>query len=329
MADEQEPEERDEAPDDEARASDPPAAKAAEAKPAAKPAGAKPSGAKPATKPRRVSATKPAEGPTDPKLKLDVRELSHTYVTANSEKIPAIENVNFTVADKPGTGEIVVFLGPSGCGKSSILKCVAGLVDPTRGEVYAKGKRVEGTSRDRGMVFQQYTSFAWLTVLKNVEYGLRLNGVPRKHRAVMARKVLEQVGLKGFENKYPKELSGGMKQRVAIARTLVNGPDLVLMDEPFGALDPQTRWEMQSLLLDISREADNTILFVTHDVAEAVYLADTIYILSDRPATILHKMTLPDFGERDLALKQSHQFRDIENDVLDLLHGQEGEIIIG
>src|SRR5690606_9849247 len=120
-----------------------------------------------------------------------------------------------------------------------------------------------------------------------------------------------------------------MKQRVAIARTLVNGPDLILMDEPFGALDPQTRWGMQSLLLDISRQTDNTTLFVTHDVAEAVYLADTIYVLSQRPATILHRMDVPQFAQRDLALKQSHQFRDIENEVLDLLHGQEGELVVG
>ena len=261
--------------------------------------------------------------------KLRVEDLSHTYITAKNEKVPAIKDVSFVVEDQPGKGEIVVFLGPSGCGKSSILKCVAGLVDPTKGRIFAKGRPVEGTSRDRGMVFQQYTSFAWLTVQKNVEYGLRLNGVPGKDRAKMARRVLEQVGLKGFESKYPKELSGGMKQRVAIARTLVNGPDLVLMDEPFGALDPQTRWGMQSLLLDISEEADNTILFVTHDVAEAVYLADTIYILSHRPATILHKKALPHWGERDLALKQSLQFREIENEVLDLLHGQEGELVIG
>lgn len=261
--------------------------------------------------------------------KLVVRDLTHTYLTANNEKVPAIKDVTFTVVDKPGKGEVVVFLGPSGCGKSSILKCVAGLVKPTRGTILSKGRPVEGTSRDRGMVFQQYTSFAWLTVQKNVEYGLRLNGVPSGDRAKMARRVLEQVGLKGFENKYPKELSGGMKQRVAIARTLVNGPDLVLMDEPFGALDPQTRWDMQSLLLDISDEADNTILFVTHDVAEAVYLADTIYILSHRPATILHRMTLPHWGERDLALKQSAKFREIENNVLDLLHGQEGDLRLG
>ena len=261
--------------------------------------------------------------------KLRVEHLTHVYLTANDEKVPAIKDVSFTIEDKPGVGEIVVFLGPSGCGKSSILKCVAGLVEPTKGEIFAQGKKISGTSRDRGMVFQQYTSFAWLTVLENVEYGLRLNGVPKKDRVKMARRSLEQVGLAGFETKYPKELSGGMKQRVAIARTLVNGPDLVLMDEPFGALDPQTRWGMQSLLLDISLKADNTTLFVTHDVAEAVYLADTIYVLSHRPATILHKKTLPQFGTRDLALKQSAEFRDIENEVLDLLHGQEGDLILG
>jgi ABC-type nitrate/sulfonate/bicarbonate transport system ATPase subunit len=261
--------------------------------------------------------------------KLEVKNLWVTYLTANGDQVPAAKDVSFTIEDKPGCGEIVVFLGPSGCGKSTILKCVAGLLEPTKGEVLAQGKKVEGTSRDRGMVFQQYTSFDWLTVQDNVEYGLKLAGVPRKERETRALKVLAQVGLAKFARAYPKELSGGMKQRVAIARTLVNDPKLVLMDEPFGALDPQTRWSMQSLLLDISKQADNTILFVTHDVAEAVYLADTIYVLSNRPASILHRMNVPHFPERDFELKQTSQFRDLENKLLDLLHGQEGGLRVG
>jgi NitT/TauT family transport system ATP-binding protein len=262
-------------------------------------------------------------------LKLEVKNLSVTYLTKSGDRVQAVDDVSFSIEDKPGKGEIVVFLGPSGCGKSTILKCVAGLLAPTKGKVLANGKEVEGTSRERGMVFQQYTSFDWLTVQGNVEYGMKLAGVAGKVRDEKAAKVIKQVGLEKFANKYPKELSGGMKQRVAIARTIVNEPALVLMDEPFGALDPQTRWGMQSLLLDISRESNNTILFVTHDVAEAVYLADTIYVLSHRPAKILHTLPLPHFEERGLELKQSTQFRDLENKLLDLLHGQAGGIVIG
>ncbi len=264
-----------------------------------------------------------------PVPKLDVKNISVTYLTRNGERVPAVKDVSFIVEDKPGAGEIVVFLGPSGCGKSTILKCVAGLLEPTQGEVFAQGKKVEGTSRDRGMVFQQYTSFEWLTVQGNVEYGPKLAGVPRDIREARAKKVLEQVGLAKFANAYPKELSGGMKQRVAIARSLVNDPKLILMDEPFGALDPQIRWSMQSLLLDISKEADNTILFVTHDVSEAVYLADTIYVLSHRPASIMHRLSIPHFAARGLELKQTNEFRNLENKLLDLLHGQQGEIVVG
>jgi ABC-type nitrate/sulfonate/bicarbonate transport system ATPase subunit len=155
-----------------------------------------------------------------------------------------------------------------------------------------------------------------------VEYGLRLAGVPKHERETRAMKALQQVGLAEQADRYPKELSGGMKQRVAIARSIVNQPKLLLMDEPFGALDPQTRWGMQSLMLDISRELDNTILFVTHDVSEAVYLADTIYILSARPAHVLHRVDVPYFAERDLSLKSSAKFRDVEAHLLTLLHGQ-------
>jgi ABC-type nitrate/sulfonate/bicarbonate transport system ATPase subunit len=186
--------------------------------------------------------------------------------------------------------------------------------------VLAGGEPVTGVGADRGMVFQAYTSFGWLTVRENVEYGLRLRGVPRGERRAQSEKYLRAVGLEEFADRFPKELSGGMKQRVAIARTLINKPRLVLMDEPFGALDPQTRWGMQSLLLDVAKSEDNTTLFVTHDVSEAVYLADTIYVLSARPARILHKVEVPQFTERDFSLKSAPEFRAVEKRLLDLLY---------
>ncbi len=266
-------------------------------------------------------------GTNAPKLALD--NVSVTYLGRSGDPVEAVRDVSLQIVDKPGAGEIVVFLGPSGCGKSTILKCVAGLMAPTKGKVLAFGEEVRGTSKDRSMVFQAYTSFAWLTVRKNVEYGMRISGVPSGERRERALKALKQVGLHEFADRYPKELSGGMKQRVAIARTYVNQPRLMLMDEPFGALDPQTRWGMQSLLLDISKESDNTILFVTHDVSEAVYLADTVYVLSSRPARILHRVDVPAFGERDIQLKQTTRFRDIENNLLDLLHGEKADVKVG
>ena len=172
------------------------------------------------------------------------------------------------------------------------------------------------------MVFQTYTSFAWLTVRKNVEYGLKLQGIDKEKRLQLSNKILEEVGLAEFATRYPKDLSGGMKQRVAIARTLINNPRVVLMDEPFGALDPQTRWGMQSLLLDISKRENNTIIFVTHDVSEAVYLADTCYVLSKRPAQILEKVDVPVFPVRDITLKSSAEFRAIENKLLNMLYNK-------
>jgi ABC-type nitrate/sulfonate/bicarbonate transport system ATPase subunit len=252
--------------------------------------------------------------------KLQVSGLHVTYVDRAGDRTEAVRDVSLTVEDKPGAGEIVVFLGPSGCGKSTILKAVAGLLPPTRGSVLVDGQPVGGPGRDCGMVFQAYTSFGWLTVRQNVEYGLRLRGVSAGERRQRARQYLDKVGLADFGERFPKDLSGGMKQRVALARTLINQPRLVLMDEPFGALDPQTRWGMQGLLLDVSRSEDNTILFVTHDVSEAVYLADTVYVLSARPARILHRVDVPFFAERGMSLKSASQFRAVEQRLLDLLY---------
>lgn len=252
--------------------------------------------------------------------KLRVSDLSVTYIDRKGNRTEAVRDVSFDVLDKPESGEIIVFLGPSGCGKSTILKAVAGLLAPTKGEILVDGQPVLDVGRDRGMVFQAYTSFGWLTVRQNVEYGLKLHGVGRSERRKISDDILKSVGLADFADRYPKDLSGGMKQRVAIARTLINKPRVVLMDEPFGALDPQTRWGMQSLLLDISRAENNTIVFVTHDVSEAVYLADTIYVLSHRPARILHKVEVPAFPARDIALKSAPEFRAIEKKLLDLIY---------
>jgi NitT/TauT family transport system ATP-binding protein len=252
--------------------------------------------------------------------RLRASHLSVTYIDRFGRSTEAVRDVSFEIADKPGCGEIVVFLGPSGCGKSTILKTVAGLLPPTSGGIELDGRPIEQVGADRGMVFQAYTSFAWLTVRDNVEYGLRLQRVPKRERRERSEKYLKSVGLLDFADHYPKQLSGGMKQRVAIARTLINRPRVVLMDEPFGALDPQTRWGMQGLLLEVSRLEDNTILFVTHDISEAVYLADSVYVLSSRPARILHRIDVPFFGPREISLQSSNEFRAVEKHLLDLLY---------
>ena len=276
-----------------------------------------------------VAAAPALAAGTPPKLEL--KDLFISYTDRAGRTVQAVEDVSLTVANKPGVGELAVFLGPSGCGKSTILKAVAGLMKPDSGTVLVDGKLVEGTGRDRGMVFQSYTSFAWRTVRKNVEYGLELQGIASDERKKQALAIVEQVGLKDFADSLPKQLSGGMKQRVAIARTVANKPRLILMDEPFGALDPQTRWGMQSLILDVLRTQDNTVLFVTHDVAEAVYLADVIFVLSHRPAKVLHRIEVPYFPNREAALKQTSEFKAIENHVLDLLYQSkvQGNIRVG
>jgi NitT/TauT family transport system ATP-binding protein len=273
-------------------------------------------------------AETPAAG-TPHKLELDHLFLSYTDRRGNT--VQAVSDVTLTVTNKPGVGELAVFLGPSGCGKSTILKAICGLLEPDAGKILIDGQPVHGTGADRGMVFQSYTSFGWRTVQKNVEYGLELKGVPPKERQKLALEIISQVGLKDFATALPKQLSGGMKQRVAIARTLINKPALVLMDEPFGALDPQTRWGMQTLILDVLHKQDNTVLFVTHDIAEAVFLADVIFVLSHRPARVLHRVEVPYFESREPQVKQSAEFKKVENQLLDLLHESkvQGNVRVG
>jgi NitT/TauT family transport system ATP-binding protein/sulfonate transport system ATP-binding protein len=267
---------------------------------------------------------------TDRKMKISLRNVARSFVSPTGERIQAIHDINFDVedqfaADGRDVGEFRVLLGPSGCGKSTILRLIAGLDHPDSGEVLVSGKPVTGPGRDRGMVFQKYTSFPWLTVEQNVGYGLKINGVPSSQRDPVVAKLIEQVGLSGFEKSYPDTLSGGMQQRVAIARTLALRPSVILMDEPFGALDAQTRGDMQELLLHIWEESAATILFVTHDVDEAVYLADRIYVLCARPGTIMEDVPVPFGRPRDPSVKQRSEFRDLQQHVLACLRRGPGQ----
>jgi ABC-type nitrate/sulfonate/bicarbonate transport system ATPase subunit len=266
------------------------------------------------------------------KIKISLRNVSRCFVGAGGERIDALRDVSFDIEDRFGPdgrdlGEFRVLLGPSGCGKSTILRLVAGLDHPDSGEVLVSGRKVEGPGRDRGMVFQKYTSFPWLTVEANIGYGLRLGGTPRAERDAIVARLVKAVGLSGFEKAYPDRLSGGMQQRVAIARTLALRPQVVLMDEPFGALDAQTRLDMQQLLLVIWEETASTVLFVTHDVEEAIYLADRVLVMSARPGTIVEDCEVPFGRPRRAEMKQTREFHELQDRLLASLrrapgHGQ-------
>lgn len=212
---------------------------------------------------------------------IQIRDLTKVYVRDDKETV-AIENFSLDIKK----GELISIVGPSGCGKTTILRMIAGLLDPTSGSITIEGRPCTGPGPDRGMVFQDFALLPWRTVRKNVELGLEIAGVPKEERRARAEKYLEIVGLENFADSRISELSGGMKQRVGIARALVNKPDVLLMDEPFGALDAQTRNIMQAGLIKILAKTDQTIIFVTHSVDEAVYLSDRVVVLTKRPAKI-------------------------------------------
>ncbi len=221
--------------------------------------------------------------------------------------------------------EFAVIVGPSGCGKSSLLYLIAGLEERTAGTITVGGKAVAGPGADRGMVFQGYTLFPWLTVAQNVEYGPRRRGVAEGERRELVRHYLDEVGLAAFRDHYPSQLSGGMKQRVAIARALANDPAVLLMDEPFGALDSQTRHAMQRLLLRVWDHTQKTVLFVTHDIEEAILLADRVFVMSGRPGQIRKVLTVGFARPRVGDIVLDPAFIAMKREIMELLRSDDDE----
>ncbi len=245
-------------------------------------------------------------------------------VTKRFGDVTVVRDITFSVPDRPHKGEFIAILGPSGCGKSTVLRLIAGLRPhhpPTEGTVLVTNKRVECPGSDRSMVFQDYTSFDNRTVEDNVAFGLECRGVPATERRQRAREWIAKVGLdvKRDATKYPSELSGGMRQRVAIARTLILSPRIILMDEPFGALDPTTRLHMQALLVDLWREAEATVFFVTHSIEEAVYLGDRVYVFSSAPGTILREMKVPGADRPPKEMQRDPEFLKYVFEIRDII----------
>jgi NitT/TauT family transport system ATP-binding protein len=240
--------------------------------------------------------------------------LTHAFRSAGRASL-ALQDVAFTVAP----GEFVCLLGPSGCGKSTLLNLVAGFLRPSRGRLEVAGRPVHGAGPDRGVVFQQFALFPWLTAIENVKFGLRMAGVSRSARRGRARQYLAMVGLAGHEEKFPAKLSGGMKQRVAIARALVNNPAILLMDEPFGALDAQTREIMQEELVRITRQERKTVVFVTHSIPEAVFLSDRVVMMTAAPGRVKAIVDVPLAHPRD---KFSADFTALESHLNQLLRDE-------
>lgn len=232
------------------------------------------------------------------------------------QPVSALQDINLEVKQ----GEFMVIVGPSGCGKSTLLDLLAGLTKPNSGQILLDGKAISGPDLDRGIVFQQYALFPWKTALANVEFGLETKGVGRKERRRIAQQYINLVGLAGFENRYPHELSGGMKQRIAIARSLAYDPEVLLMDEPFAALDAQTRETLQSELLRIWETTKKTIIFITHGIEEAVYLGQRVAVMTSRPGRIKQVIEVP-FESRTTEedLRSNPEFVKIRHQIWDLL----------
>lgn len=251
---------------------------------------------------------------------VEFENVSKTY----DDGFTAIKNVTFRVEDLVGKGEFITILGPSGCGKSTILRLIAGLGPQhpaTTGRVLVQGKPVSGPGADRGMVFQDYTAFENRTVEENVAFGLECRGMPGKQRRERALEWINKVGLdpKRDAQKYPSQLSGGMRQRVAIARTLILNPRIILMDEPFGALDPTTRMRMQDLLVDLWHNLEATVFFVTHSIEEAVYLGDRTYVISSAPGTILHEVQVPPPNRPAAVMQREPEFLKMVFELRDMI----------
>lgn len=245
--------------------------------------------------------------------------IDHVSMTYPGRKpVTALDDVTMEV----GEGQFISIVGASGCGKSTLLNIVGGLVAPTEGEVRLDGEPIVGPGADRGMVFQSYTLYPWLTVRKNIEFGLALRHAPRDNRRRVVDDLVGQMRLRGFEDAYPKALSGGMKQRVAIARALANEPRVLLMDEPFGALDAQTRTVMQELLLDIWERLRTTVLFVTHDIDEAIFLSDVVYVFSSRPGRLRLRLEIDLSRPRSVETVSTTAFAAFKRNILGIIHAE-------
>lgn len=245
-------------------------------------------------------------------------EIEHVHIRLGTGKqeFEAVQDVSISIAP----GEFICILGPSGCGKSTLLGALAGHLAPRQGSIRVDGQPVIGPHPDRGLVFQHHTLFPWKKVVENVAFGLKMKGIPRRQRLKQARDLLALVGLEGFENAYPAQLSGGMQQRVEIARVLINHPRVMLMDEPFGALDAQTRLKMQELLLDVWARIKTSIVFITHDIDEALFLADRILVMSPRPGRIIDEIPLEFPRPRNAELLTSPRFTQLKRHCMALLH---------
>lgn len=243
-------------------------------------------------------------------LKLKIDNVRKVFSTRNGEMV-ALNGVNLDIYEN----EFICVVGPSGCGKSTLLNIIAGLTDATSGTVYCNGKAVSGTGTDRGVVFQQYALFPWLTVKKNVMFALEMKGVKGKQAQDLAMQYLAKVDLEKFADHYPKELSGGMKQRVGIARAYAADPEVLLMDEPFGALDAQTRTQLQSELLETWERDQKTCFFITHDVDEAIILAQRVIIMSARPGRIKDIVDIDIPYPRTQETKMTPRFLELKNHI--------------
>jgi len=253
----------------------------------------------------------------DAAAQIVIDRVSHVYRPPRGRPVTALDNISLEVRDR----EFVALLGPSGCGKSTLLYLVGGFLPVERGAISVEGKAIVGPGPDRGIVFQHFALFPWKTVLNNVLYGLEKQGFARAERMSRAREFIDLVGLTGFEDSYPSQLSGGMKQRAAIARTLAIDPRILLMDEPFGALDAQTRSLMQTELLNIWQRSRKTVIFVTHDVQEAVFLAERIAVMSARPGHI-KEIVETRFDKGDPGLSRSPAFVEMVDRVWNLVRSE-------
>ncbi len=256
-------------------------------------------------------------GAAPERTEIAIRGVGHTYRPARGRPVKALETISLEVKER----EFVALLGPSGCGKSTLLYLIGGFLPVEEGKILIDGQPVAGPGPDRGIVFQHFALFPWKTVLKNVVYGLEKKGVAREERVRRAREFIDLVGLSGFEDSYPSQLSGGMKQRAAIARTLAIDPAILLMDEPFGSLDAQTRSLMQSELLRIWQRSRKTVVFVTHDVQEAVYLAERIVVMSARPGRVKEILSVG-LDRNDPGLLRSRPFAEMVDHVWSLVRSE-------